>query len=128
MFLFFITLKKNWKYTDSFFSDTGVYFANILRKTLTRADPKSVKMTIQVTSHFVLLQSMRVKTVHKHVGEMNPIERLYHHYHVVIWRCKIWTHDLPIVAGAGCLTSAPTLLSQREFFEGPFNTFYATSF
>jgi len=58
----------------------GVDFTNILRKAFKIVDSKSVKMIVQVMSHFVLLQSTPVKAARKHVGEIDPWCKLHLHF------------------------------------------------
>ena len=46
-------------------STPGVNFATILRAAFTRADPKSAKKTVKLSSFFALLGSAREKAAYK---------------------------------------------------------------
>ncbi len=50
---------------------SGVDFTNVLRKTFTRADPKSTKKTDGLAIFFALLESSRIKAAHKMLMKLN---------------------------------------------------------
>ena len=67
---------------NSFFSATGageasvtkpgVNFTNVLRAAFTRADPKSAKKTVKLSSFIVLLGSARVKAACRTLVKLTP--------------------------------------------------------
>ena len=50
----------------------GFNFTNILRAAFRRADPKSAKKTIKLSSFFVLLESALVKAARRMLVKLTP--------------------------------------------------------
>ena len=50
----------------------GVNFTNVLRAAFTRADPKSAKKTVKLSSFFALLGSASVKAARRTLVKLNP--------------------------------------------------------